>query len=255
MKKKSLYLILQKSWFFLLICSYLSLNYYFFGGWWNSSLGTIFILFFSYLIWKNDFLKVAGIHFKLKTALITLASALFLTSASYLIIRFIAQKNNISILVSNWENYYHDIFYVLNEEIILGAFFLYFLVEKKKLPPLLASVGLAVAFSFIHFIFYKWIFIESGTIKITTLATLFLVGFVRNNLILQTGNIGYSWALHFGWMSMMFGNHYFYTETNQRLTEPERFNLFLGSNEMLIIAFFLALISFIFFKKRKTIQK
>jgi hypothetical protein len=71
-------------------------------------------------------------------------------------------------------------------------------------------------------------------IGITTLTTLFLVGFVRNSLIFQTGHIGYSWALHFGWMAVMFGSIHVDLETGSKLTELRPFNLYLGSVEMLV---------------------
>ncbi len=81
---------------------------------------------------------------------------------------------------------------------------------------------------------------------ISALITLFLVGFVRNSLILHTRHIGYSWALHFGWMTIMFGSMHIYSETNLRLTELERFNTYLGSVWMVIISALAAGLTFMF---------
>jgi hypothetical protein len=79
-----------------------------------------------------------------------------------------------------------------------------------------------------HFAFYKWTMIAKGVLNIPTLTILFLTGFVRNNLILQTGHIGYTWALHFGWMAIMFGCLHINLTTNMRVTDSVRFNTYLG---------------------------
>jgi hypothetical protein len=163
--------------------------------------------------------------------------------------KYIANKHNVQISFTNWRNYYHDIFYVLNEEIVIGALLLFALVNKRKIKPVIASVGLAAFFALIHFVFYKWIFKDRGIIEASTLTTLFLVGFVRNSLIFQTGHIGYSWALHFGWIIIMFGSMHIDLNSNLRVTEPERFNLYLGSIEMLIISIIMAGLSLTYWIK------
>lgn len=168
--------------------------------------------------------------------------------------KYIANKHNVQIRFTNWRNYYHDIFYILNEEIVIGAILLFALVEKRKIKPIIASVGLAVFFALIHFAFYKWIFNDKGIIGISTLTTLFLVGFVRNSLIFQSGHIGYSWALHFGWMVVMFGSMHIDSNTNLIVTEPERFNLYLGSIEMLTVSIIIAGLSLIYWIKKYSPQ-
>jgi hypothetical protein len=131
-------------------------------------------------------------------------------------------------------------FYVLNEEIVLGAILLFTLVYKWKVSPIIASVCLAVGFALIHYVFYRWVFADRGILGISTLVTLFLVGFVRNSLILHTGHIGYSWALHFGWIAIMFGSRHTYLETNMYVSEHESFNIYLGSTEMLVLSIMMA---------------
>jgi len=243
--------IIQKLWTSLLILSHVLLSYYFLRGWWVSSLGSILILLFSYLIWKNDFLKVIGLTIDFKIGIKSIILAGLVTICSLLLMKYIAHKQNIMIQCRNWRDYYHDIFYILNEEIVLGAIILYFLVNERKLKPIIASAGLAVVFSLIHFIFYKWIFNDKGIIEITTLITLFLIGFIRNNLILHTGHIGYSWALHFGWMVIMFGSFHIYSDSMNPLPEPDRFNIYLGSIEMLTLSLVLALGSLIYMKRKE----
>ena len=229
----------------LLLTSYFLFTYYVFNGWWYSSIGTLLIVFFSYLIWREKFLEITGLRISLRTVFKILAMALIIICCSILIIRYIGLKNGVNIQYSGLRNYYHDIFYVLNEEIILGGIAVYLLIIRYKLPPLAASTILALAFSLVHFVFYRWVFLETGIIKAETLAVLFMVGFVRNNLIIKYRHIGYSWALHFGWMVIMFGSNPYRVDTGAGLTQPDNFNMFLGSHEMLILSAILAAISFL----------
>ncbi len=254
MNQKSFKPFLSYLWFNLMVLSYLLFSYYFFDGWWYSSIGTTLILFFSFLLWGKGFLSIVGLILKAKTVLLSVLFTVVIILVSWVMMSYIGSKNGLAIETTGWKNYYHDVFYILNEEIIVGAITLYFLVNKWKLKPLLASALLGVAFSLIHFAFYKWIFNDRGIISIATLTTLFLVGFVRNNLILQTGHIAYSWALHFGWMVVMFGCHHIDIGTNKALSELERFNIFMGSTEMLLTSLFLAIGSMLhwFLKHKNT---
>lgn len=192
------------------------------------------------MIWKKGFLKQIGLHMNLYTIIKSIVLGVIIAICALLIMKYIGNKNNIRIEYYNWRDYYHVMFYILNEEIVLGAIILFALVKKWKFKPLLASLCLAVFFSLIHYIFYRWICLDRGIIGLSTLITLFLVGFVRNSLIIQTGHIGYSWALHFGWIAIMFGTSHAYVDSNLYITEPERFNLYLGSTEMLIISVIMA---------------
>lgn len=240
--------------FSLLGLSYGLFSYYIFGGWWNSSVGSVLIILFSYLIWKKDFPRHIGLQFDLKTITKSIILVGIVTICALLIMIYIANKYNVQIGFTNWRNYFHDIFYILNEEIVIGAILLFALVNKLKIKPIIASVGLAVFFALMHFVFYMWIFKDRGIIGISTLTTLFLVGFVRNSLIFQTGHIGYSWALHFGWMVVMFGSMHIDSNTNLNVTEPERFNLYLGSIEMLVISIIIAGLSLIYWIKKYSPQ-
>jgi hypothetical protein len=237
--------------FSLLILIYLLFTYSYFNGWWNSSVGSILIIFLSYLIWEKDFLKQTGLHLNLQTFVKSIVLAVLITTCALLIMKYIGNKSNIRIAYYNWRDYYHVIFYVLNEEIVIGAILLFALVRRWKIRPLMACLGLALFFSLIHFVFYKWIFLDPGMIGLSTMITLFFVGFVRNSLIIQTGHIGYSWALHAGWMAVMFGCSHTYLNGNMPPTEAEMFNLYLGSTEMLIISL-IAAASFLAYWIRKS---
>lgn len=234
----------------LLVLSYLLFSYSYFRGWWNSSLGSILLIFLSYLVWGKGFLKQIGLKLNLLTITKSIILAVIIAACSLLILKYIGNKNNIRIEYNSWLDYYHVLFYVFNEEIVLGAIFLFSIVQKWKIKPVVASLGLALFFSIIHYIFFKWIAADSGVLSITTLISLFLVGFVRNSLIIQTGHIGYSWGLHFGWVAIMFGSSHTYLNTNMYVAEPDSFNMYLGSTEMLIISLLLAGFTLVYWIKK-----
>jgi hypothetical protein len=234
----------------LLLLSYMMFSYYFFGGWWYSSIGSLLILFFSFLNWKEEFLKIIGLKLSFIIIIKSISFAAITTLCSFFLMKYIAEKHNLTIQFTNWRNYYHDVFYILNEEIVLGALALFLLVNKRRIKPIAASVGLAVCFSVIHYILYRWIFTDKGIIQVTTLITLFLIGFVRNNLIICNGHIGYSWALHFGWIVIMFGSSHLNRNTQMIINEPDRFNYYLGSIETLVISLSLAAISLLYWFKK-----
>lgn len=242
--------------FLLLVLSYILFSYNLFGGWWNSSVGSLLILFFGYLIWNKGFPAHLGVRVNLKTIGKSIILAIIVTICAYLLMNYIANRQGVLIRITDWRNYFHDIFYILNEEIVIGAILLFTLVNQIKIRPLIASILLALFFALIHFVFYMWIFSDRGVIGVSALVTLFLIGFVRNSLILQTNHIGYSWALHFGWMVIMFGSMHIDLQNDMRVTEPDRFNLYLGSTEMLIVSIIITGLSLIcWLKKSETIEE
>ena len=226
--------------FTLLILIYVLFSYSFLGDWLYSSIGSILIIFLSFLIWGNGFLEKVGLQLNLEAFVKSIILLVIIVGCSFLIMKYIGNKNNIRIEYYNWRDYYHVMFYVLNEEIVLGAILLFTLVYKLKVRPIVASICLAVGFALIHYVFYRWVFTDRGVLGISTLMTLFLVGFVRISLILCTGHIGYSWALHFGWIAIMFGSRHTNLNTNLYLSELESFNTYLGSTEMLFLSIIIA---------------
>ena len=114
-------------------------SYYYFGAWWYSNLGTIFILFLSYLIWGRGFLREIGLHLDAKIIVRALLLTGVILVCSFLMMEHLAGKQNVLIRSTNWRNYYHDIFYILNEEIVMGAIILFPLVRKWKIRPEMAS--------------------------------------------------------------------------------------------------------------------
>ncbi len=225
---------------FLLIFSYISFNYIPAYGWAYSSMGTALILIFSYLIWKNKLLTITGLKISWRNLMQTFGFLIIVTGVSLLLVKYIGSKQGIKLIYNSFGSYFHVFFYVLNEEIILGGIAIYILIKNIKLNPLLASFILALFFPIIHFIFYKYVFLNHGTIQFPALLTLFFVGFIRNNLIITNKHVAFSWSLHFGWIAVMFGTSHYWKEKNRFLTEPECFNVFLGSYEVVILTGVLA---------------
>lgn len=226
--------------FTLLIVIYVLFSYSFLGDWLFSSLGTLLIIFLSYLIWGKGFLEKIGLQFKIQTIVRSIILVVIVAACSILMLKYLGNKNGIRMEYYEWRDYYHVLFYVINEEIVIGAILLFTLVHKWRMNALVVSICVAFGFALLHFVFYRWIFADRGVLSITTMLTLFLVNFVRNSLILHTGHIGYSWALHFGWIAIMFGCRHTYISTNMYVTELESFNTYLGSTEMLVLSIVLA---------------
>lgn len=237
--------------FELLVLSYLLFSYYALGGWWNSFAGFLLIIFFARLLWGDDFLRRTGLQIDLAGIGFSVVSAAAIIALSYVIIQYMAHKNSIFLLPGNWKDYFHEVFYILNEEIVLGAIILFYLTRTRNLNPAVSAALLAVFFSVVHYVFYRYIFDDRGVIGILALITLFLIGFLRNGLILLSGHIGYSWALHFGWMSVMFGSMHSFSGTGEPLGESQKFNLYLGSFEMLTISALLASVILFFMLREK----
>jgi len=256
MKSESQKLGIQLLWIILLLFTHVLFSYYkYLHGWWCSSIGTVLILLLCYLNWNKDYLRIAGLNLNFKIVVKSIFATAIVSVCSLLLMKYIAEKLNVSIIhISKWIDYYHDVFYILNEEIVLGALVLFYFTQKRKIKPIYASVGLALFFSAIHFVFYRWIFTDRGIIQIPALITLFLIGFVRNNLIIVYGHVGYSWALHFGWIVIMFGSIHLHNDTQMIMSEPDRFTTYIGSIEMLVLSFILASLSLLNWLKKNNIR-
>lgn len=235
----------------LLILVHLTFSYYFIPKYWSASIGFVLILVLSFVTWEQDFTNWIGIHLRLKEVIITVLLAIVFLSASIFFIKIVARSNHIQVQSGNCKHILHTFFYTLNEEIIMGALVLKGIRFRwKKLNDWKISVGVALCFSLIHFLFFKWVFINTGNLNFLILLSLFCVGILRNNLILKTGHIGYSWAIHFGWVFPMLGCSHFNKIDKYYLTDLERFDIYLGDYRTTIITLLLAIVSFFLLNKR-----
>jgi len=227
-------------WLVLLVVSYLVFSYNYFGYWWNAACGTALILLFGRQIWGRKALSVAGFDIGRSTLLRSAVLTLLVIAMSWQLMSIIAAKEGVGLDAPSWKSALHISFYVLNEEIVLGAILLYFMISEWDVKPIRAAIFLALFFSIIHFVFYRWVFDERGIIQVSTLLSLFMVGFFRNTLILVSGHIAYSWAFHFGWILIMLGGDHRGGTQGASLAEHTRFNLYLGSWPMVTISLVLA---------------
>jgi hypothetical protein len=233
----------QTIWIILLLISHLILSYNYHSGWWLSAVGFVVILVFSYLIWGKDFILISGLKINRNNFLETIVMAFLVTGYSVWFIHWIGSKHHVVLEISGIKSYVNDVFYILNEEIVLGAMALFVTINHLKIRPWVASMVLAALVSIAHLVCYKWYFTDKGILQISTLLTLFFIAFVKNNLIIRYKHIGYSWAIHFGWMVVMFGSNHYDIYTHMRITDFERFNMYLGSYEMLFVSIVLAGVS------------
>jgi hypothetical protein len=117
-------------------------------------------------------------------------------------------------------------FQALNEEVVLGALPLFALVRRCSRPRLVA-VALAIAFTALHWLLYRYGSLASP-VQPATLAALLAVGVVRNAAILLAGHVGYAWALHAAWNLAMFAGTWRLEATGATLSEPEVLDALVG---------------------------
>jgi len=227
-------------------------SYQAFPGWWYSLLGTLLIIILAKRCWPNEYLDWTGLKISSLAAISSLFLLLVVVIGSLLLMSSIASNAGVSIKIFSISIFIHIIGYTLNEEILIGALLLNYLKRRFiNLKRYLISLLVAAVFSILHYVFYRWIFLDRGLLTIVTLISLFAVGFIRNNLILLTGHIGYSWAIHAGWVFIMFGLDHTNNITQDIMGEPERFNLYLGSLYTLATLSVVAILSLWFLIRKK----
>lgn len=229
-----------------IILSYLGLNYLPIYGWWISIFGTLLIIFFGRKAWPKNYLQRLGIPQNRLHYFISIVLLIVFTLLTFTLIQTIVNERNYGFRIANIYKAIHIFFYTLNEEIVLGALLLFTLSSKyNKANPIFISIIIAFIFAIMHYIFYRWIFQgeAQGILSYFAISSLFVVGVLRNNLILKFGHIGYSWAIHYGWMLIMFGCAIYVKENNILLSETERFNIFIGNKTIFIIALVIAMLT------------
>lgn len=207
-----------------------------------SFVGAALILLFGYLAWKRKSIEYLGLRLNSKQLLMSALFAGVTIVISHFIVKSICASSFVIMSPPVLSSVPHIFFYTVNEEIVLGRLMIRGLRHSGgKLRDIHISLILATVFSLLHFLFYGWIASERGAISILALTSLFMVGVIRNNLILATNHIGYSWALHFGFIFVMLASPKM--RTFRLLSEPEIFNLVLGADFLSIILLLLALLT------------
>lgn len=265
MRKKYGFIILV---FLILVCFNYNpqLNFetnYQHWGWNFSFFATILTLLIFRFRDPNDWKQKLGINFKAKDWIGFLITTTTLLIISFYLVDYLSNARGFDFKpkILHYKDYFSPstrfisilggyLYYIpetFNEEIFIGAFLLLGLERNfKSLNINFIAVGLALIFSLMHQAMYAWSPVQSGTLLTTeTVVTLFLVGILRNALILKTRKIAYSWAIHLSFNMIFFSGFFINQSTEKFAGEPERFNIVFGNFTMLLITGLLAALSLI----------
>ena len=226
---------------------------YYHWGWQCSLLATLVIIGFFRYRERTHWKELLGIGFKARDVIAFLLLTSVIVFASYWLIKYIVISNGYSfnLLLTGYNQFdnlkglpFHAIlssylYYIpqtFNEEMIVGALLLFSLKRRFKSANNLTIAALvALVFSLMHQAMYKYSPVQPGELlTVTTLTSLFLVGVLRNLLILRSGKITYAWAIHLSW-NLLFFTTLILLPNGEFASEPRRFNLILGDSYMLAI--------------------
>lgn len=229
-------------------------------GWQCAILASICFMGIGRIRGKSKWKELLGINFKIKDLYIFLGFTIFLTYFSYWIIYYVLKSNKYQFQVllidyKQLDNFKDTPFYLIlsfyiyyipqafNEEMIVGALLLNSLKSKFKVNnELILSAIVASVFCLMHFALYKFRPIQPRELlSLIALLSLFMVGLIRNLLILRTGKITYSWVIHLSW-NLLFFNSIMLQSNGKNVSEPGRFNLILGDWRVMLL---LSIITFL----------
>lgn len=244
-------------------------------GWMFSMLSTILIIFFMRIRDPEKWSRKLGINFKKSDVLKFVIITMLLSVIAFFFVDFVSKVDGYDFkpklfyyktyLGANYPfhyivaNYLYYIPETFNEEMLIGALLLLGIERRfEKLNKNYIVVIVALIFSVMHQGLYKWSPVQSGELlTLTTIATLFFVGVLRNSLILKTRNIALSWAIHLSFNMVFFSGLFINTGNGEFPDEPEVFNIVFGNQTMFILSGLLAFASMIWLnmdkiKKEKT---
>ena len=244
-------------------------------GWMFSLLSTILIISFMRIRDPEKWSRKLGINFKKTDILRFVIITMLLSVIAFFIVDFVSMVDGYDFkpklfyyktyLGANYPfhyivaNYLYYIPETFNEEMLIGALLLMGIERRfEKLNKNYIVVIVALIFSLMHQGLYKWSPVQSGELlTLTTIATLFFVGVLRNSLILKTRNIALSWAIHLSFNMVFFSGLFINTGNGEFQDEPEVFNIVFGNQTMFILTGLLAFASLIWLnmdknKKEKT---
>ncbi|KQC14342.1 MAG: hypothetical protein APR63_05755 [Desulfuromonas sp. SDB] len=235
-------------------------------GWILSLLASVLIIIIMKFRDPDSWKKNLGICLQKMDLLKFLVVTVLLVIGSYILIYHLSEISHYSFKpeLLNYKSFYsvstpfHQIIagYIyffpetFNEEILVGAFLLLGLQRSiKKLNPTIIAVSIALFFSLMHQALYVFSSMQFKTsLTLLTLFSLFFVGVLRNVLILKTGKIVYSWALHLSFNFVFLPGFFINKSTGEIANEPQRFNIVFGNYPMLILTGILAIASLVYMK-------
>jgi membrane protease YdiL (CAAX protease family) len=225
--------------------------------WWLALLVSLLIILLSYAAWPGRNIDLLGLRIPLPQAMVSLLISLMTIVVAWLIISAVVTAPDIQ-LIPIWRRdtwmplILHSLGQTLNEEMVLGSLLLKSVANKfQRLSLAAVSILVALAFSTLHYAFYAFrptYLINYGVLSLTTLASIFAVGLLRNICILSTGNIAYAWGIHFGWNLIFIDSLYIHAATQAELTEPEMFNAVFGNSMVLLMVGAAAGLSFLLYR-------
>ena len=238
-------------------------------GWMFSLLSTILIISFMRIRDPEKWSRKLGINFKKTDILRFVIITMLLSVIAFFIVDFVSMVDGYDFkpklfyyktyLGANYPfhyivaNYLYYIPETFNEEMLIGALLLMGIERRfEKLNKNYIVVIVALIFSVMHQGLYKWSPVQSGELlTLTTIATLFFVGVLRNSLILKTRNIALSWAIHLSFNMVFFSGLFINTGNGEFQDEPEVFNIVFGNQTMFILSGLLAFASMIWLNMDK----
>ncbi len=241
--------------FILLLLVFLLFNY---NTWWLALLASAIIILLSYVIWPSKNIDLLGLKIPPNQVLVSLGLAAGTVVIAWLLIGAVAPEQGITVTPlwsrANWlALVVHTLGQTLNEEMLLGSLLLKSVSNRFKcLAPVAVSILVALVFSLLHYAFYAFRppdIINYGLLSLVSLVTVFAAGVLRNNCILSTGNIGFAWAIHFGWNLIFIDSLYRLSTSGVGLNEPQMFNIILGSLPALLLVSLAAGLSFLLYTK------
>jgi hypothetical protein len=231
------------------------------SGWWLSGIGTVCILLCMRRADPAGWIDRLGLRVSRGSLLRAAGLLAVVLVGTILALQAIARERGVTFTPryaspGGVPHYLHTIAQTLNEEMILGALLLLGLRRRwPRLRPAALSIAVAAAFALFHLAFYGARPASSpnhGVLALGSVAGLFLVGVLRNNLILATGHVAYSEAVHLGWNAVFLGGTFRDASTGRRLTEPELFDVFVGAPVVVAVALAAAAASFALLRRRRS---
>ena len=210
---------------------------------WHWILATLLIAFCARIFWGQDWKNVLGLSINRWQTVFCLAALLLSLPVFYFLIHFVLVQGGFQVNASapHLSRVLVRVFQPLNEEIVLRAILLGLLARIIS-NRFALSVLLAIVFSSLHFLLYKFGILET-TLTISALLTLFFFSLAVNALFFTFGHIGYGFALHFAWNWWRFEGDI--SKNGISLNEAQTFNILEGSTAVLISVACLSILSVI----------
>ncbi len=239
------------TWILLAYIFLLGFNYLPEWGFYFSFISFISLMLCLKMAWEDDWKTISGLDFSQQNVIVFITGLTLLVFINYFFINSLTISRDINFVtrITSGDKllYIHTFFQTLNEEILMGAVLLFALQNKSfREQPLFLSIAIGAVFSISHYFTYRYVFIaENGVLSYYALFSLFAVGVIRNNLILRTNNIAYSWMIHLAWNWVFFGGNYYIN--GLKLMQVEQFNIIFGNEKFLIAASIIMIITSVSF--------